>query len=58
MTETRSITLYCREGSSDKEYRMSLETAEGGFVVAFCGGLSTGNLACDEAVRVSGRAGC
>lgn len=38
MTEERSITLYCREGSSDKEYRMSLEAAEGGFVVNYANG--------------------
>lgn len=38
MTETRSITLYNREGSSDKVYQVHLETADGGFVVNYANG--------------------
>jgi len=38
MTETRATTLYCREGSSDKEYQMRLEAEGGGFVVNFAFG--------------------
>lgn len=38
MTETRSTTLYCREGSSDKEYQLRLEEKDGGYVVNFAFG--------------------
>lgn len=38
MTETRTVTLYCREGSSDKEYQLRLEPADGGFLVNFAFG--------------------
>jgi bifunctional non-homologous end joining protein LigD len=38
MTDTRSTTLYCREGSSDKEYQLRLEEKDGGYVVNFAFG--------------------
>lgn len=38
MTEARSVTLYCREGSSDKEYRISLEALGDGFLVNYANG--------------------
>lgn len=38
MTEARATTLYCREGSSDKEYQLRLESAVGGFLVNFAFG--------------------
>lgn len=38
MTEERSITLYCREGSSDKEYQLRLEATDGGYLVNFAYG--------------------
>lgn len=38
MTEARTVTLYCREGSADKEYQLHLEPAPGGFVVNFAFG--------------------
>lgn len=38
MTEARSTTLYCREGSADKEYQLSLEPAGAGFLVNFAFG--------------------
>lgn len=38
MTQVKSITLYCTEGSSDKEYQASIEEAEGGFLVNFAYG--------------------
>lgn len=38
MSEPRSVTLYCREGSSDKEYQLRLEPSGDGFVVNFAFG--------------------
>jgi bifunctional non-homologous end joining protein LigD len=38
MSDARSVTLYCREGSSDKEYQISLEPSGDGFVVNFANG--------------------
>ena len=39
MSEARSVTLYCREGSADKEYQLHLQSAgDGGFVVNFAFG--------------------
>lgn len=40
MTETRSVTLYCREGSSDKEYQIHLVEAPSGdgFLVNYANG--------------------
>lgn len=38
MTDTRETTLYCREGSSDKEYRITLEAKDGAFVVNYANG--------------------
>jgi bifunctional non-homologous end joining protein LigD len=38
MSEPRSITLYNREGSSDKVYQVQLEAADGGFVVNYANG--------------------
>lgn len=39
MTQTlRSITLYCTEGSSDKEYQLTLEECAAGFIVNFAYG--------------------
>lgn len=40
MTETRTITLYCREGSSDKEYQIHLEpsSAGDGYLVNYANG--------------------
>jgi bifunctional non-homologous end joining protein LigD len=38
MTDTRSITLYNREGSSDKVYQVHLEAKDGGFVVNYANG--------------------
>lgn len=33
MTTIKSITLYCTEGSSDKEYHISIEQVDGGYLV-------------------------
>lgn len=38
MNETRTSTLYCREGSADKEYQLSLEASGDGFLVNFAFG--------------------
>ena len=38
MNDARHATLYCREGSADKEYQLSLEPSGGGFVVNFAFG--------------------
>lgn len=38
MTEARSVTLYCREGSSDKEYQLHLQPSGDGYVVNFAFG--------------------
>ena len=38
MSQTRSTTLYCREGSSDKEYQLHLEASGDGFLVNFAFG--------------------
>lgn len=38
MTEPRNVTLYCREGSADKEYQLRLEAADGGYLVNFAFG--------------------
>jgi len=38
MTNVKSITLYCTEGSSDKEYQASIIEADGGYVVNFAYG--------------------
>ena len=40
MTDTRSVTLYCREGSSDKEYQIHLVEAPSGdgFLVNYANG--------------------
>lgn len=38
MTETRETTLYCREGTSDKEYRISLEADGDAYVVNYANG--------------------
>ena len=38
MSQERNVTLYCREGSSDKEYQLSLKASGDGFVVNFAFG--------------------
>ena len=38
MTTVKNITLYCTEGSSDKEYQASIEETNGGFLVNFAYG--------------------
>ena len=38
MTIVKNITLYCTEGSSDKEYQASIEETDGGFLVNFAYG--------------------
>lgn len=38
MTEPRSVTLYCREGSADKEYQLHLTPSDNGFLVNFAFG--------------------
>lgn len=38
MTEARSITLYCREGTSDKEYQLHLVASGDAFVVNYANG--------------------
>lgn len=38
MTTVKNITLYCTEGSSDKEYQASIVEADGGFHVNFAYG--------------------
>lgn len=62
MTDTRSITLYNREGSSDKVYQVHLEAADGGFVVNYANGKrgrtmtqgtkTTSPIAYDAAVKI------
>jgi bifunctional non-homologous end joining protein LigD len=47
LAELKSVSLYCREGSSDKEYHVRIEESGSGFVVNFAYGrrgssLSTG----------------
>lgn len=38
MTDPRSVTLYCREGSSDKEYQIHLVASGDGFLVNYANG--------------------
>ena len=38
MAIIKSIALYCTEGSSDKEYHVSIEEADGGYVVNYANG--------------------
>jgi len=38
MNIVKNITLYCTEGSSDKEYQASIEETDGGFLVNFAYG--------------------
>jgi bifunctional non-homologous end joining protein LigD len=62
MTQSKNVTLYCREGGSDKVYQISLQARDGGWVVDFANGargkaLRTGTkiatpVAYEEAARV------
>lgn len=42
----RSITLYCQQGSADKEYRVTLSAVDGGFMVAGYNGRRGAALKC------------
>lgn len=44
MSELPSVTLYCREGSADKEYQLRMENSGEGFTVNFAFGRRGSNL--------------
>lgn len=44
LSSTKSIALFCREGSSDKEYRIELKESDGGFLVNYANGRRGGSL--------------